>query len=170
MISMKVSGKKKAGPALDGKTLVMDCRGCDLQPDYSEGDCIRCMCDLICVTGDPERILLRSGLETEYSGDAVRIVNGIASAYAMQSGLETRNNERCATCGFSPIPMADRIWGSLSTDYIDGCINRLKNVVSENEQCDLCINRTRKTFEAIRDRLTETSKDALRSAYRIMGA
>ncbi|MFA6802916.1 MAG: hypothetical protein WC067_01635 [Candidatus Methanomethylophilaceae archaeon] len=129
---------------------------------------MKCICRRIFELGQPERILLSAGLDTEYSGDAVRIISEISSVYAINSGDDKRKG-KCATCRLSPVFLIDEVFASFQSEDTDFGICKLDNVVTGDESCDICVSRTKKILESVRDRLTETSRDALRSAYRIMG-
>lgn len=163
-----IHGKKEEGPAMEDRTLSINCRQCTFEPDYGNINCVKCICQGIFELGQPERILLSAGLDTEYSGDAVRIMSEISSVYAINSG-DDRRKGKCATCRLSPVLLIDEVFASFQSEDTDFGICRLENAVTGDESCDICISRTKKILESVRDRLTETSRDALRSAYRIMG-
>ena len=165
----RIYRKEEESAVLKDRTLEIDCKQCSFEPDYGNINCIKCICLRISELGQPERIILSAGLDTEYSGDAVRIISEISSIYGINSGSDKRKG-KCAMCRLSPVFLIDEIFASFQSEDIDFSICKLENAVVEDEICEMCLNKTKKILESVRGRLVETSRDALRSAYRIMGA
>lgn len=166
---LKILKKKEESAVLKDHVLEINCKQCSFEPDYGNVNCIKCISCKIFELGEPEKIILSGGLDTEYSGDAVRIINDIASVYGINDGDEKKKG-RCEMCKLSPAFLTDEIFTSFQPDDIDICIHKLDNAVTENELCEICVNRTKKTLESVKNKLIKTSRDALRSAYKIMGA
>jgi hypothetical protein len=168
MISLKgIFKKKETVDRTVDRTLRIDCGRCQSKPDYGNGTCIRCMTSRILESGEPERIVLFSGMETEYSGDAVRIMNELSSIYAI--GGSSSSDKQCRECRYSPDELNREMWEKFSLSDIDSLISGLGNIRADRDECNQCIGRTIRIFESVRDKLEETSKDAMMSAYRIMG-
>ena len=72
---MKAFGlfKTKKEPVIESKDLRIDCRQCG-EPSIGKASCLRCIGESIVRFGEPERIILRSGIETEYSHESAEIL------------------------------------------------------------------------------------------------
>lgn len=120
--------------AVEGNLLIIDCRSCRFDPMPGSGECISCMVESMCRAGSADRVVLRTGRDTEISGRAGRVLKEVASLRRW-SIPEDRPPGRCRGCPVSRREVMVRAWAcfpgrtdpeiraSLSTDVPDrdGC-------------------------------------------------
>ena len=164
MISLGLFKEKK--PVNDSKDLHIDCRQCG-EPSIGRIGCLRCIGESIVRFGDPKRIILRSGAETEYSQESVQILRGISDIFCRTS--VGRDDRRCTGCVLSRASLEEEKWADLSLDNIDEIIDTLSNVYIDCKECQTCVSEADSYFRMLRDRLADLSEDAARVAYRIVG-
>ena len=151
----------------DTSVLNIDCRNCE-QPDLGNIACLRCIGDSIVRFGDPERIILRSGVEEEFPREVVDLLREISDAFCRTTvGMDGR---RCSDCVLSRDSLEEEKWSDLSLDNIDEIMDRLSKVYLECQQCQTCISDAQRYFSILRDKLEMLSKDAAMVAFKIVGA
>ena len=158
---------KKKDDAKDDPVLRIDCRNCH-EPSLGDIGCIRCLGCAIADHGSPERILLRTGTETELCRDTVEILRRISDSFCRTS--IGRDGRRCSGCVLSSESLESEKWADFSVDNIDEILGRLDNVFVECQCRDECKADAIRYFSILRDRLEGISKDAAVAAYRIVGA
>ena len=159
--------KTKNEPVIETKDLHIDCRQCG-EPDLGRTECVRCICNSIMEFGEPERIILRSGVEREYSRDTVDLLRKITDSFCRTS--VGRDGRRCSGCVLSSSSLEEEKWQELSFDNIDEILAGLNNAYIDCEQCQTCVSEAIRYFTILRDKLEELSTDAAMTAYRIVGA
>ena len=165
---MKAFGlfKIRKEPVTESKDLRIDCRQCG-EPSISRTTCLRCIGESIVVFGEPERIILRSGIETEYSHESAEILRKISEIFCRSS--VGRDGRRCSGCVLSRESLEDEKWVDLSFDNIDEIIDRLGKVYIDCPDCQDCITDAERYFTMLRERLENLSNEAVMTAYRIVG-
>ena len=158
--------KAKKGPVTDTKELRIDCRQCG-EPSISSKDCLRCICESIVRFGDPERIILRSGVETEYSQESAGILRGISDIFCRTS--VGRDGRRCTDCVLSRESLEEEKWADLSFGNIDEIIDRLGKVFVDCPDRQDCITDAERYFTMLRERFERISDEAVMTAYKIVG-
>ncbi len=158
--------KTKKDPVIDEKDLRIDCRQCG-EPSISSSSCLRCIGSSIVRFGEPERIILRSGTEIEYSDETAGILRRVSDVFCKTS--VGRDDRRCRGCVLSRESLEDEKWADLSTENIDEIIDRLGKVYVDCPEAQGCIAQAESYFAILRDRLEALSNDALVAAYRIVG-
>ena len=158
--------KTKEEPVNRTNDLRIDCRQCG-EPSIAKASCIRCIGESIVRFGEPERIILRSGVEREFSQETVELLRRISDAFCRTSvGMTGR---RCSGCVLSQESLENEKWADLSFENFDELIDRLGKVFLECSQCQNCISDAQRYFGILKDRLEGLSKDAAVAAYRIVG-
>lgn len=165
MISFKELIAKK-GPVYSDDILRIDCRSCG-EPSLGESRCIRCIGTSMVIFGDPGRVILRSGVEREYSDDAVELLRKISDAFCRTS--VGRTDRRCSNCVLCRQSLEDEKWADLSLENIDEIRDRLGKVFLECPESQYCIADAERYFSILREKLEGLSEEAMKVAYRIVG-
>lgn len=159
--------KNKLPPQTE-TTLYVDCRTCGNEPDLGCTGCIKCLCGMIEQRGEQKSIILRSGTETQIEKDAVDVLNDIALDYtAIKAG---RTEKQCAGCILSRESLESEKWVDLSLDNLDEIITRLDSVYVGCRWREECIIDAKNSFTQMRIGLENASKEAAKTAYKIVGA
>ena len=159
--------KTKDEPVLRTDELRIDCRNCG-EPSLAKAACLRCIGQSIVRFGEPERIILRSGVEREFSPETVELLRRISDAFCRTAvGLDGR---KCSDCVLSRSSLEDEKWADLSFENFDELIDRLGKVFLECPRCQDCIADAQRYFDMARDKLEGLTKDAAMVAYKIVGA
>lgn len=166
MISFKLK-KRNELPVTRNTEMHIDCRGCG-EPNIGETRCVRCISESIVRFGEPERIILRSGVETELTDETVELLRKITDAFSRTS--VGRKGRRCSGCVLSSASLEDEKWEELSTENIDDIIASLGKVFLKCSQCQTCILEAEGYFRILRDKLVLLNEDAAKIAFRIVGA
>lgn len=136
-------GRASAAPPaeMDGDSLVIDCRGCELTPVPGSDECIRCMVERMCETGGAERVVLRTGLDTEISGRAGRVLKEVASLrrWSIPTG---RPRGRCRSCPVSRAAVMGDVWRGFPQCDLEGRAADLLAMVPDREGCPGCVGST----------------------------
>ena len=165
MISIKELIAKDI-PVYNDDILRIDCGTCG-EPSLGDAKCIRCIGSSIVRFGDPGRIILRSGVEREYSDDAVDLLRRISDAFCRTSaGRTDRKFMNCVLCRQS---LEDEKWADLSLENLDEIIDRLGKVFLECPESQHCIEDAERYFIILREKLVKLSEEAVRVAYKIVG-
>ena len=159
--------KTKKEPVIDNKDLRIDCRKCG-EPSISNVSCLRCIGTSIVRFGEPERITLRSGTETEFSNEAAGILRRVSDVFCRTS--VGKDDRRCRGCVLSRESLEDEKWADLSFYNIDEIMDRLGKVYVDCPESQECIAAAESYFTMLRDRLEALSNEAVVTAYRIVGA
>ena len=165
---MKAFGlfKTKKVPVIESKDLRIDCRQCG-EPSIARTTCLRCIGESIVRFGEPERIILRSGIETEYSRESAEILRKISEVFCRTS--VGRDGRHCSGCILSRESLENEKWADLSFDNFDEIIDRLGKVYIDCPDCQDCISDAERYFGMIRERFEVLSNDAVMTAYKIVG-
>lgn len=165
MLSFK--SKTKRTDVKDMSVLSIDCRNCE-RPDLGNIGCVRCIGESIVRFGDPEKVILRSGVEEEFPHEVVDLLRKISDAFCRTS--VGREGRRCTDCVLSRESLEEEKWSELSLENIDEIRDRLSKVYLECPECQTCISDAQRYFSILRDKLDVLSKDAAMVAFRIVGA
>ncbi|NLL94950.1 MAG: hypothetical protein GX224_04270 [Thermoplasmatales archaeon] len=166
----KKGKRDETGTTLVDGTLRVSCRACGNHPDYGSQACLECLKSAIIAIGEPERIILEKGVETEYSGDAVRIINALAAIESSNWDVSLGGDgPGCAKCGYSMGALREIVWESFPDIDIGGCIGHLDGFMPEKEECRICVNRAYKALARAESSFGAVSDDILRAAYKTVG-
>ncbi len=142
---------------LAGDSLIVDCRSCDLIPIPGSGDCIGCMVRVMCDVGGADRIVLRTGMDTEISGRAGRVLKDISSMRRWSIPSKQLKGH-CRTCQYSRSEIMTKAWDS----FPDGSISELRaSLISQRPERDGCGDCIASTIRAL-DQMEESIGDAIR--------
>ena len=158
--------RTKKGPVIESKDLHIDCRQCG-EPSIGRTACLRCIGDSIVRFGEPERIILRSGIETEYSHESAEILRKVSEIFSRTS--VGRDGRHCSGCVLSRDSLEDEKWTDLSPENIDEILDRLGKVYVDCHDSQECISDAERYFTMLGERLASLSNDAVMTAYRIVG-
>lgn len=147
--------------------LRIDCGKCDRQPEYGNAVCIRCISKEITDDYRPEAIILDSGVEHEYTGEAARLMCDLSRCVPHQ--FPELKEKKCTECKNSPSKIDDEMWNLFSIDAIDLIISRLNGTIADDKDCDRCIVDTKTKMQETRNRLLVVSKEAMDTSYRLGG-
>ena len=156
-------GKDDADPEayMEGDALVIDCRGCTLLPVPGSDECIRCMVDSMCRTGNASRVILRTGRDTEVSGGSGKAVREAASLkrWALPP-KEPRG--RCSRCRLSRKVLVETAWSEFPRKGTYMALSFDDSDVPAGEGCSECVRRTRRVLEQM-DRRMDSLLDGMGS-------
>ena len=159
--------KTKKEPVIESKDLRIDCRQCG-EPSIGRPGCLRCIGESIVHFGEPERIILRSGIETEYSHESAEMLRKISDLFCRTSA--GRDGKGCRDCVLSRESLEEEKWVDISFENIDEIIDRLGKVYVDCPDCQECISDAERYFMMIREKLETLSNDAVMTAFKIVGA
>jgi len=164
----------KDDPAIyknDGGRLLVDCGKCECAPDIGTLECMRCVSRIITETGMPDRIVLRSGHDTEYSGDVVELmvsmskIDGLANA-VMQ---ERKRRSRCSSCSRSASKLLSSAWVNFPEVDMGPVRSELNSFNPGNKGCEACIMQTYRSSEQLEHALEELKRECARYAFNLIG-
>lgn len=141
---------ESGGPSaesVDG-ALVIDCRGCPLAPDPGTPECIRCMVSFMCEKGGTDRVVLRTGKDTEVSGRSGKVLKETSSVMRWSVPYDDLKG-RCRVCEHSRKRIMDVVWGAFPGDGVSEARVILATHQEGNTQCDMCVMRTRRALDQI---------------------
>ena len=136
--------------------LVIDCTGCEYRPEPSSVECLRCMVDMMAVTGCAERIILRNGNDTEISGKSAEIIADIASLKRW-SIPNNKPSGTCKRCSLSRERIMQSLWSSFPDLHLADFQDQLERVPTRG-RCVDCVRTTSRmvrTIEVEMSRLKE---------------
>lgn len=128
--------------------LIIDCRGCGISPDPGTPECIRCMVSFMCEKGGTDRVVLRTGKDTEVSGKSGKILKETSSVMRWSVPYDELKG-RCRVCEHSRKKIMDIVWGSFPGDGVSEARIALGSHQEGNIQCDMCVMRTRRALDQI---------------------
>jgi len=149
--------------------LRIECDDCDGESDYGCDMCLRCMRARVIGSGEPERIVLHRGMDKEYSGDAVRILNDLSRIDLVAKDAFCNGGGRCLTCPSSMDNLMKDIWADFPEMDVDPARKILDSSSLDDDRCAACNIRTHKAIDKIEAMLKEVSDDIVKSAYRVVG-
>lgn len=129
-----------------GDLLTIDCRRCPFNPVPGSGDCISCMVEAMCRAGSADRVVLRTGRDTEISGTAGRVLKEAASLRRW-SLPEERPGGRCRGCPVSRWEVMRRAWTAFPGRMDPSLRAALAQEVPDREGCPECAARTLQALE-----------------------
>lgn len=144
------------------------CDECDGESDYGSDMCLRCMRSRIIESGEPERIVLHRGIDKEYSGDAVRILNNLSRIDLVAKDAFCIGGQKCLTCANSMDNLMKGIWAGFP-EMDAGPARRTLDESTADDGCASCVLRTRRALDKIDSMLRDTGDDIVKSAYRVVG-
>lgn len=151
--------------AVEGDSLVIDCRGCPVAPDPGSRECVACMVSSMCRAGGAERVILRTGRDTEVSGHAGAVLKELASLRRWSVPADP-TAMRCRGCPASRKEVVELAWGSFPTDGRTGISVPEVPEHPDRDGCAECAVRTARALE----RLSEGMEDILASMSAGRGA
>ena len=166
MISFKQLTKKKV-PVKGSEGLIIDCRKCGT-PSIDDAECLRCIGDSIVRFGEPDRITLRSNVVKEYTQETVELLRRISDAFCRTS--VGKDCKECRDCVLSRESLENEKWADFSLDNIDEIIDRLGKVYLDCPDCQDCISSAERYFMILRGKMEDITNEAVKAAYRIVGA
>ena len=155
--TLRGSRKKDGdGPELSSEdgAMVIDCRGCKVSPVPGSSECIGCMVRGMCPLGGHDRVVMRTGRDTELSGPACRAVRD-ASSLRRWSLPQSPPKGRCSRCGASRYKVMERAWATFPEDGIGFARDMLDAGGEGREECTGCIESTRRALDLLGRRLEQ---------------
>lgn len=150
------AGRDEDGPPVhtEGDALVIDCRGCDVAPVPGSDECIGCMVGCASSAAGTERIILRTGRDTEISGMAGEAIRRAASMRRW-STAEERMPMCCRSCGSSRREVMDAVWSAFPRGAVAEGRMVLNREHPDRDGCDGCLARTSAALDRIESELAE---------------
>ena len=154
----------------DGRLLI-DCGKCDNSPDIGNAGCITCVSRIITKSGEPERIILRSGQDIEYSGDVVRLMSSLSNIDALANAMirDNKRMKRCTACSKSPSKLLSSAWMCFPDVDMSSLRSELNAFESGNKECEACIMRSYRSSEQLEHALEELKRECARCAFNLVG-
>ena len=162
---------EKTNFTIDCGRLLIDCRGCPETPCLGTGVCIRCISRTIQKAGEPERVVLRSAHDTEYSGDAVRLMNLLSRTDGLANAVIAgkKNNKKCSSCGRSPWRTLAEAWRDFPEPDLSAVRSTLDAADPGNKECEVCMMQTYRSAEQLEHTLAELKRECARCAFNLVG-
>lgn len=126
---------------LTGYVLVIDCRRCRLPPVPASKECLSCMVKTMSEVGATDRIILRTGRDTEISGRAGKAIKEAASVRRWSIPSD-KVPMRCRSCDLFPEDMIHESWKGFPESFDKAVRSKLLTGRAERDECRDCINRT----------------------------
>lgn len=137
-----------------GDLLVIDCRRCPFNPVPGSGECISCMVEAMCRAGSADRVVLRTGRDTEISGRAGKVLKESASLRRW-SLPEERPGGRCRGCPVSRWEVMTRAWAAFPCRTDPSIRAALAQEVPDRDGCPECAARTLQALEQMEQGVDE---------------
>ncbi len=153
--------EERRGPEsrLSDGLLVVDCRGCGYTPLPGSKECLGCMVRTMAATGSADRIVLRTGRDTEVSGRAGRAVQEAASMMRW-SIPDAPPRGRCRMCPAFRRAVMAAAWDAFPEGF-SGARALLGSAPSDRDECRTCAAATSRLLDQ-----TEDGLDRIRSGLR----
>lgn len=146
-------GDERRGPeaVLDGGLLVIDCRGCALRPVPGSKECFGCMVRTMSSAGSADRVVLRTGRDTEISGRAGAAIRDAASMMRWSIPDEEPWG-RCRICPASRRAVMSAAWDSFpERDPAPRLL--LEEADKDRDGCRTCVAATARALDQMEDGL-----------------
>lgn len=139
---------REEGPEVrrEGDALIIDCRGCRLRPVPGSEECIGCMVRSMCSAGGTDRIVLRTGTDTEVSGAAGRAIREAASMMRWTSACE-KLPARCRACPASRARVMEAAWAAFPANAVFTGRKMIEEANRDREGCSECVMRTSRALD-----------------------
>lgn len=139
---------REEGPEVrrEGDALIIDCRGCRLRPVPGSEECIGCMVRSMCSAGGANRIVLRTGTDTEVSGAAGRAIREAASMMRWTSACE-KLPARCRACPASRARVMEAAWAAFPANAVFTGRKMIEEANRDREGCSECVMRTSRALD-----------------------
>ncbi|MBO4797283.1 MAG: hypothetical protein J5494_00680, partial [Candidatus Methanomethylophilaceae archaeon] len=141
-------GNVPPAAAVKDRSLIINCSGCRFLPDPCTAECIRCMVSSMCRAGSADKVVLRTGRDTEISGYSGKTIKDAASVMRWSVSQEDLRG-KCKTCDFSRRRIMDIVWNSFPADTVSEARTRLSGKTPQGKECEICVLRTRRALEQI---------------------
>lgn len=139
---------------MEGGSFVIDCRGCQLTPLPGSEECIGCIVREMSVNGTSDRIVLRTGRDTEISGRSGRCLRDMAGLMRWSMPRESPKG-RCSGCDASRYRVMERAWATFPKDGIGFAREMLGNGGHDTDQCRSCRESTARALDLLEERIGE---------------
>lgn len=154
-IGALIGPRKKGGivtkASSEGCAMVIDCRECQVTPVPGSDECTGCMVREMSMLGGHDRIVMRTGRDTELSGPAGRAVRDAASLRRW-SLPPSPPRGRCSRCGSSRSMVMERAWATFPEDGIGFARDMLEDPPT-GDGCAECVESTRRALDLLEHRL-----------------
>lgn len=152
-------GGRERGPddaeyAAEGGALVVLCTKCRLRPVPSSEECVRCMVRCMSLSGGTDRVILRTGTDTEISGASCRAIRSAASLMGWTSGGTEGMERRCRSCPASRREVMGAVWSRFPGDGVPAGRALLSSAPQE-PGCMECAMRTSRSLDMLERRMAE---------------
>ena len=151
--------EERRGPdsLLTDGLLVVDCRGCGYTPLPGTKECLGCMVRTMASAGSADRIVLRTGKDTEVSGRAGRAVQEAASIMRW-SIPDPPPRGRCRMCPASRRTVMTAAWDAFP-DGFSGARALLGSAPPDRDECRACVATTSRLLDQTEDGLERIRSD-----------
>ena len=144
----KKKEKKKIG--FSGGRLTIDCAGCPNKGSAEDRACIACMCREINGHSDVESIMLHSGTDISFQGEALKLIRDLASVYSILTmDSDGRRGARCLACRNSYSHMVSDQLSNFPDIDTATLKERADQVSARSGVCSMCLSDSARLFEQI---------------------
>ena len=142
--------KEKKKVTFSGGRLTIDCGGCSGKGSAEDRACIACMCREINGHSDVENIMLHSGTDISFQGEALKLIRDLASVYSILTlDNDGRRGARCLACRNSYRHMVtDQLQNFPDVDT-DSLKERATQASARSGVCEICLSDSVRLFEHI---------------------
>ena len=137
---------------MEGDAIVIDCRGCDVRPMPGSDECMGCIVGRMAETGISDRIILRTGIDTEISDSSGRVLRDVSALRRWSMPREPPKG-RCSGCDASRYRVMERAWATFPEDGIPFARGMLEGKDRSLKECGRCRESTGRALDLLEERL-----------------
>ena len=142
--------KEKKKTEFSGGRLTIDCGGCPNKGSAEDRACIACMCREINDHSDVESIMLHSGTDISFQGEALKLIRDLASVYSILTlDSDGRRGARCLACRNSYRHMVADQLGNFPDVDTASLKERATQASARSGVCQICLSDSARLFEQV---------------------
>ncbi len=145
-----IDKKKEKKTEFWGGKLTIDCGGCPNKGSAEDRACIACMCREINGHSDVESIMLHSGTDISFQGEALNLIRDLASVYSILTmDGDGRRGARCLACRNSYRHMVSDQLPNFPDIDTSALKERATQASARSGICEMCLSDSARLFDQI---------------------
>jgi hypothetical protein len=145
--SVRKRSENEVEHTFEGDALIIRCMDCRYRPDPGSLECFRCMVSRMYGSGGAQRVILRTGMDTEISGKSGQALRRISSLRRWSDPIGVPDR-RCRSCPRSRTIVMGGLWESFPEMDFEGTRGHLAEEGTD-DRCTRCIASTRRALEQV---------------------
>lgn len=159
-----VPGRKRkeegAQLSFEGNALIINCMRCKYVPEPGSTECMSCMVDSMSKMGCSDRIILRTGKDTEISGKSGWTIGKIAQLKKWSVPLT--EDKKCHGCDRSRTAVMNKAWATFPDVGFDEAYRTVR-ADAKNPACRRCQSSTETALKQLETDLMDVKKEMLKA-------